>query len=313
MILTVTLNPMLDKTVELQRLRRGSIHRSGRISSVVGGKGVNVARQLTLLGSQTLATGLLGGEIGSMLERLLTGEGIRHDFSRIAGMTREGVTYREEDGSWTAVFEPSHPVTPGEAEECLGHVSRLLQRATWVVCSGSSPSATTDFLYGAIIREARRRGKMTWLDSYGEVFRRGLDAVPNVVQTNRAEVEESLSLPAGTEEEIRRVFSLLREKGIDRAILTHGANTAYAVDGSRMWAAVPPGLEGVNPTGSGDSLAAGILASLDRGEPFEAAFRFGVAAGAANAAKWSVADSHPEEIAELLPLVKLQELTPLTH
>ena len=78
-----------------------------------------------------------------------------------------------------------------------------------------------------------------------------------------------------------------------------------------MWAAAPPAVEGVNPTGSGDSLAAGVLAALDRGMRFEEAFRHGVAAGAANAAKWSVADSHPEEIAELLPLVTLRELTSL--
>jgi 1-phosphofructokinase family hexose kinase len=313
MILTVTLNPMLDKTVELETLRRGAIHRSRRVSSVVGGKGVNVARQLTLLGSEALATGLLGGEIGSMLERMLTEEGIPHEFFRIAGMTREGVTFREGDGSWTAVFEPPHAVEPGEAEECLAHISRLMADASWVVCSGSSPSPGSDFLYEAIIREARRRGKRTWLDSYGEVFRRGLGAIPGVVQANRLEVEESLSLCAGTEEEVRRVFSVLRERGVERAILTHGAGMAYAADGLRVWAAVPPAVEGVNPTGSGDSLAAGTLAWLDRGEPFEEAFRFGVAAGAANAARWSVADSRPEEIAELLPLVRIQELIPLTH
>ena len=122
MITTVTLNPMLDKTVAVDSLRRGAVSRASEVSTIVGGKGVNVSRQLSRLGEETVATGFIGGEIGSILERLLDGEKIPHRFIRIAGMTREGVTYLEPEGTMTSVFEPPHSVTLAEAgrllEEC---------------------------------------------------------------------------------------------------------------------------------------------------------------------------------------------------
>ena len=122
MITTVTLNPMLDKTVAVDSLRRGAVSRASGVSTIVGGKGVNVSRQLSRLGEETVATGFIGGEIGSILERLLDGEKIPHRFIRIAGMTREGVTYLEPEGTMTSVFEPPHSVTLAEAgrllEEC---------------------------------------------------------------------------------------------------------------------------------------------------------------------------------------------------
>ena len=119
MITTVTLNPMLDKTVYVDTIRRGEVQRASKIETVVGGKGVNVSRQLRRLGMQNVATGFVGGEVGTLIERLLDEEGIAHDFVRIAGMTREGVTYRESDGTATAIFEPSHKVTRRETEQLL--------------------------------------------------------------------------------------------------------------------------------------------------------------------------------------------------
>ena len=140
MITTVTLNPMLDKTVSVDGVRRGAVSRASGVSMVVGGKGVNVSRQLRRLGEETVATGFVGGEIGSMLERLLDGEGIPHSFVRIAGMTREGVTYLEPDGTMTSVFEPPGRVTAPEAEHLLEECRALAGNSDWVVCSGSSPS-----------------------------------------------------------------------------------------------------------------------------------------------------------------------------
>ncbi len=96
MITTVTLNPMLDKTVYVDTIQHGKVHRASRMEMVVGGKGVNVSRQLTRLGMKTTATGFLGGEVGTLIEKLLDAEGIACDFVRVASMTREGVTYREK-------------------------------------------------------------------------------------------------------------------------------------------------------------------------------------------------------------------------
>lgn len=306
MIVTVTLNPMLDKTVAVGPLRRGEIHRASRIDCVVGGKGVNVARQLERFGVSAIATGLLGGEVGLQLARLLSEEGLRHDFVRIAGMTREGVTYREPDNTWTAVFEPPHRVTAEEAEKMVRHCSGLLEGASWVVCSGSSPCVETDRVYARIIAEARERGCKSSCDSYGSAFREALRARPTLTQCNRAELASTLGKTLAAERDVRDALSGIIDGGIEMAVVTDGGRPAYAAAGGRMWRVSPPPVDAVNPTGSGDCFVAGVLRDLEKG--YEAALRTGAAAGAVNAARWDVATVSEGEVEALAPAVRIEEL-----
>jgi tagatose 6-phosphate kinase len=308
MILTVTLNPMLDKTVTIDRLRRGEIHRASRVECVVGGKGVNVSRQLQRFGVETVATGLLGGEVGLQLARLLSGEGLRHDFFRIRGMTREGVTYREQDNSWTAIFEPPHEVTGREAEEFVLHCERLLTPSAWVVCSGSSPCMQTDQTYGRIIAVARQNGCRTYLDSYGAAFREALRSRPTVVQCNRAEFSAGLEKPLKGERDLLDAMAGVIDGGVQIVLVTDGSRPAYATDGEKTWRVIPPSIDAINPTGSGDCVAAGMLKELSAGRSPESGLRYGAATGAANAARWDVAVVSPQEAEELVPRVRVEQI-----
>lgn len=308
MITTVTLNPMLDKTVHVSHLERGKIHRASRMDLVVGGKGVNVSRQARMLGADTIATGFFGGPVGEYLDRLLHEEGIDHDFVRVSGMTREGITYLEEDGTWTAVFEPPHAVTADEADLLVARCSRLLEKSSWIVCSGSSPAPAADEVFAAVIRRARELGVPSVLDSYGEVFRRALLAGPTMVQCNRQEASRSLDLAIESEREIRLALDTLLGHGAAYAVLTDGANPAYASIGEVHWKLTPPKVVTVNSTGSGDAMVAATLTRLLDDAPFEEALQFGVAAGAANAARWDVASVPENAITGLLQKVALQRL-----
>jgi tagatose 6-phosphate kinase len=308
MIATVTLNPMLDKTVSVESLRRGKIHRALRIELVVGGKGVNVSRQLKRLGRETVATGLLGGEIGSLLERLLAKEKIPHDFVRIGSMTREGVTYREPDGSTTAVFEPPHRVDPTEGERLVRKCRRITRRGGWIVCSGSSPDRRADRLYQKILQEAVRRGVETVLDSYGPALLRGIRSRPTLVKVNREEYEKSFGLKLRGSPAMRAALRRLLSLGARYAIITEGARPAYGAFQERVWRVTPPRVETVNPTGSGDSMLAGILFGLTGGWSFSRSLRFGAASGAANATRWEVASSSRRAIAALAQEVLVEEI-----
>jgi 1-phosphofructokinase family hexose kinase len=307
-IATVTLNPMLDKTVSVDSLRRGGIHRAHRTGLVVGGKGVNVSRQLVRLGRETIATGFLGGEIGLLLERLLTGEGIPHGFVRIGSMTREGVTYLQPDGSMTAVFEPPHQVVRAEAERLLQKCRRITRRGSWIVCSGSSPDRRTDRLYAKILEDAGRRGVETVLDSYGPALLRGLRSRPTLVKVNREEYEKSFRVSLrgapGMRAALRRILSL----GVRYAVITQGARPAYAAFRERIWRVTPPRVATVNSTGSGDSMLAALLFGLTGGWSFARSLRFGAAAGAANAGRWEVAASSRSAISALVQKVLLEEI-----
>ena len=308
MIISVTLNPMLDKTVHLDAIHKGHIQRAVRVGSIVGGKGVNLSRQLTTWGRDTLATGFLGGEIGTMLERLLDEEGIRHSFVHVAGMTREGVTYVEADGTSTGIFEPPHEVSAGEADQLLHRLRTLRKGASWMVLSGSSPCPATDDVFRVALKEARENGIRTVLDSYGETFARGVQNGPDIVKPNREEIEHTFGVRLAGETDVVDALQRLMDDGVPTVIITDGGRACYAASYGGKWRVIPPVVETVNATGSGDTMIAALLYGLEEGWEFERALVFGIAAGAANARRWAVADVPLQEAEKLMPEVHIERL-----
>jgi 1-phosphofructokinase family hexose kinase len=308
MITTVTLNPMLDKTVRVKQISVGAVARAGSISSIVGGKGVNVARQLHTLGCDTLATGLWGGEVGLQLDRLLTAESIPHDFVTIGGMTREGVTYLDNDGIMTSVFEPPQTVTGEEAAAFMDRCSAHIGRSSWVACCGSSPGPACDAIFADIIRDARAKNVRTALDTYGKPLHLGLDAVPDIVKVNRDEYRNTIGIVLDAERHIVDAMMALVEQGVGLAILTDGARPCYAASNSGCWKIIPPAVTPVNSTGSGDSMLAGVLYGLSKNWDVPRSVCFGAAAGAANASVWNVSAASLGDIVALVPSTSVFEL-----
>lgn len=308
MITTVTLNAMLDKTVRLKSLRRGSIHRAAEMSMVAGGKGINVSRQLTMLGAVTVATGFLGGETGTLIRRSMNRDGIRHDFVEVAHLTREGVTYREANGMVTAVFEPSSPVTRAEAERLVRKVSSLAEKSSWIVCSGSSPCDESDDVFALMIQDARKRGVRTVLDSYGMPLKKAWTVGPTLVKPNRREYAMTFGRNPRGVRSIRAALDDALERGVEYAVMTDGAGMTYAASREGYWQVRNPRIRTVNPVGSGDAMVAGILYALSKDWDFPRALTFGSAAGVANAQVWEVACSGPERIAGIEPSIHLESL-----
>jgi 1-phosphofructokinase family hexose kinase len=305
MITTVTLNPMLDKTVHVEAVRPGRIVRASRVEYIVGGKGINVSRQLHRLGSDTLATGFAGGEIGTLIDRLLNEEGLSHGFIRVAGMTREGVTYRDSNNVQTSVFEPPHNVTAAEADSLLSLCRSLIGKSSWVVCSGSSPSPEADDLFRDILAMAREAGIPSVLDSYGTAFRIALPAMPVLIKPNKDEYEQSFGKRLESDDDFRLALDSLLTLGITYCIITAGSSSFFAATREGMWKVRPPKVKAINATGSGDSMVAGFLYGLTHGWDFERCLRFGAAAGAANASVWEVAASSREQIEALESAVEV--------
>ncbi len=299
---------MLDKTVTVHRIIPGGITRAVQTRMVVGGKGVNVSRQLRTLGVETTASGFLGGEIGTILERLLDAEHMRHSFVRVAGMTREGVTYLDDAGVTTGVFEPPHEVTGADVGRLLAHGEQLGKESTWVVCCGSSPEPVADGVYAALIRVMRAHGVYTALDSYGNALRAGLEAVPDLLKVNRHEWEQTFDESLGSEETVIGVLRTLLYRGVRVAVLTDGERTCYAATGSSIWKVNPPTVQALNGTGSGDSMLAAMLFGILHGWEFETLLAFGIAAGAANARVWDVAVSPRADIDALLPHIHCEKI-----
>ncbi len=309
MITTVTLNPMLDKTVYVDDIQRGSIQRASRIEMVVGGKGVNVSRQLTRLGVENVATGFIGGEVGTLIVRLLNEEGIAHEFVRVADMTREGVTYRESDSTVTAVFEPPHRVTHQEAGQLVELVNAMIPRSSWIVCSGSSPSPEADGIFAAIVEKARERSVRTIVDAYGLVCRNAAQSQPTILKMNIAEYERTFDKKLLEQYDYHNAFDELLSQGISCCIITDGSRAVYAATNEKRWKIIPPRIHAENPTGSGDAMVAGMLYGYAHGWDMEDVLRFGVAAGASNAQHWEVANSSLENINALQSHVSIETLS----
>jgi 1-phosphofructokinase family hexose kinase len=299
---------MLDKTVRVARLVAGQITRAREVSSIVGGKGVNVGRQLHSLGVPVRCTGVWGGEVGAQCERLLSGEGVPHEFLRIDGMTREGVTYLDDEGANTSVFEPGHHVKQEEAEALLARCHLFVRESTWVACCGSSPGPATDRIYADLVRAARAARVKSAVDTYGTPLRLALAAAPDLVKLNREEYRNTIGLALEDERFIMDALFTFVEQGIGCAVLTDGARPCYVASRSGCWKITPPAVHPVNPTGSGDSMMAGILYGFARGWDEPTSVCFGAAAGAANAAVWNVSAVALDTIVALLPDVAVSEL-----
>jgi tagatose 6-phosphate kinase len=309
MVTTITLNPMLDKTIYIDRLERGTIHRATKMEMFAGGKGINVSIQLHRLGIQTVATGFMGGEVGSIVTRLLTEESVKHDFVHTKGATREGLTFLEPDGIWTAMFEPSLPVEQSAVHELNKKIGELASKSTWIVCGGSSPGIETDDIFYEAIVLAHRLGISSVLDSYGRTFELGLKAQPTLVKPNKLEFERTFHQSLTTESDHVQAVQFMLEKGPRYCILTDGERTFYAGIQGHSWRITPPQVKAVNPTGSGDALVAGILYGFQQGWKFERCLAFGAAAGAANARVWEVANSSLQDIISLEASVKIQRMS----
>jgi 1-phosphofructokinase family hexose kinase len=308
MITTVTLNPMLDKTVHVTALRRAAIVRATAMEMVVGGKGVNVSRQLHHLGVDTVATGFLGGEIGELLRRLLTAEGIKHDFVSIAAMTREGLTFLDAEGVQTSVFEPPAAPTMEEVVMLEERCRSLLRTSSWVVCSGSSPAPGADALYATIVRDARALGVRSLLDAYGAVFSLGVAAGPTVAKLNREEYQNTYHTAVRNEQDMVIALQRLCSPPTEWSIITDGARPWYACHHDVVWKVTPPPVSTVNTTGSGDSMVAGLLAAFTEGWDDERSLTFASSAGAANAARWGVAESSREDVLALFAAVQVEKI-----
>jgi 1-phosphofructokinase family hexose kinase len=308
MILTVTLNPMLDKTIHVSSIRKGAIERASSIEMIVGGKGVNVSRQLHRWQQPTLATGFFGGEIGSLLDRLMDEEDLPHNFGHIQAMTREGLTFLDAEHEMTCVFEPPAEPTRQEADQFAQHATGLAAQCDWVVCSGSSPGVEADDLFRRIIAGAATHGVRSVVDSYGTVFQRAVQATPTIVKMNRDECAGTTGKTLTSERDIIAAVEDFVAGGATWAILTDGSRPLYAASATDVWRLTPPAINSVNPTGSGDALVAGLLYGLMQHWSFDRALACGVAAGALNASMWSVATCALDDVLSLMPGIRIEKM-----
>jgi len=284
MIITVTLNAAIDKTLEVPNFRLGRRHRSVEQTTMAGGKGVNVARALKRLGQPVIATGLAGGPTGTRIVEQLTEESILNDFVRIREESRSNTAVTDPTtGEQTEINERGPAVTAQEVELFCDKLLYLARGAQICVFAGSLPRRVEPTLYADLIRELRKLGVTTIVDTDGDPLRQALRAEPSVVSPNVLEAEELVGHEFNDDEDRLIAVREMTELGAREAIMTAddgGFAMVTEEGGSQLYRLRVDPLETYSAVGSGDAFLAGYVAARYTGRPPAECLRFGVACGA---------------------------------
>jgi 1-phosphofructokinase/tagatose 6-phosphate kinase len=317
MIVTVTLNAAIDRTLTVPNFQRGQRHRASAGLTLAGGKGINIARGLKLLGVPVVATGLAGGRNGTRIVEELTGEAILNDFVRIDGESRTSTAVVDPaDGTYTEINEWGPAVRPEELETLLEKLRYLTQGAQAVVFAGSLPRDVGEDFYAEAIRDLTRRHIPAVLDCEGEPLRLGVEAEPFLVSPNQREAEGLVGQEFHDDEDFRLALDEIAEMGARNVLITTGAGCVARLHEERethRFRAVAPRLEPVSTVGSGDVLLAAYLAARHAGRSLSESLRGAVAAGAASTLEVGAGRFDPRQAGRLHAGIEVTELAAVSE
>ena len=311
MIITVTLNPALDKTLEVPNFTPGRRHRTVDQVTMPGGKGVNVARAIKRLGQPVIATGLAGGATGTRIVEALNGEAILNSFVRIREESRTNTAVLDPTtGLQTEINERGPAVSHQELELFHEKLVYLAKGASMCVFAGSLPRGVDPDLYADLIREVKKLGVTTVLDTEGEPLRLAIRAEPDLVSPNELEAEELVGQEFNDVEDRAQAVVEMTRLGAGEAIMTV-ADGCYAYvhdDGPALFRVSVEEQEARSRIGSGDAFLAGYVAARYGGRPPVECLRYGVACGAESIQHFGAGVIDPAKVDRLLSEVDSEPL-----
>ncbi len=307
-VLTVTLNPALDLTVQLPALRLGEVNRSDNLQVHAAGKGLNVAQVLADLGHQLAVTGFLGEANAQPFEQLFAARGFADEFVRVAGETRSNIKLAEADGRITDINGPGLEVGAAQRDELLARLERLVPGHELVVVAGSLPRGVELPWFVELLQQLARLGARVALDTSGAALREGLALSPWLIKPNEEELAQARDLdPADAQalaDEARRLNAR-----IEHVVMSQGAAGVSWFSPAAAWHAQPPKVRVVSTVGAGDSLLAGMLHGLLAGWPAERTLAHATAIAAQAVGQIGFGITDRAQLAELEAAVRLQPLS----
>lgn len=313
MILTVTLNAALDRSLTVPIFHVGHRHRASEVVTLAGGKGINVARALKRLDVPVVATGLAGGMTGTRIVEELTSEAILNDLVRIQGESRTSTLVVDPtSGTHTEINEWGPKVSEAELGMLMDKLRYLSRGAEMVVFAGSLPRGVSEGFYAEATRELSRRGVRVVLDTDGEPLRLGLEAEPWLVSPNQHEAELLVGQELAGDDDFLMALDAIAELGARNVQITLETGCFALVREDRQvrrFRALAPQLEAVSVVGAGDALLAQWLAALLDGVPVDEGLRLAVAAGSASVLEIGAGVFDLAEARRLAGTVEVHELT----
>jgi 1-phosphofructokinase/tagatose 6-phosphate kinase len=311
-ILTVTLNAAIDRTVAVPNFRLGRRHRAVESRTVAGGKGVNVARALSRLGRPVIATGFVGGPTGTRVLEELREESVLTDFTRIASETRINLAVIDPtSGEQTEINERGPAVSPEEVKKLFERIGYLAGGAKICVLAGSLPPGAGDDVYAKLIADLGQRGVPVVLDAEGEAMLAGVRAGAAMVTPNEREAEELVGQEFADRGDLAQGLGELTRLGAEEAAITRPDGCVAAVgEGAerRLLEIHTESLEPVSTVGSGDAFVAGYVAARYEDRSPEECLAFGVACGAESTQHFGAGTVDRNQVERLLGEVAVHDL-----
>lgn len=283
MIITVTLNPALDKTVTLPMFSVGRVNRIAQMRLDPGGKGINVSKVIQSLGGQSVAMGILGGEAGKYIKESLDAMGIENDFLFVAEPTRTNLKIIDPElHTNTDINEPGSPVDEQKAESVYARLEARVQSGDVVVLAGKAPPGIHDGIFAQWTERLHRLGAKVYLDADGPLLLQGVAAKPDLIKPNEEEFSHLMGRSLRSVDEIASAAQELLHRGIGQIVISLGANGALFVKQGRTIYAKGLKVPVQSTVGAGDATMAALVLGSARGDSWESTIRLAIAAGAAS-------------------------------
>ena len=309
MILTVTLNPSVDKLYLVDRLEKDTVMRVKEVHNTAGGKGLNVSKVAARLGELVTACGFLGGFNGAYVRSLLESEGIMPAFTDVRAETRSCINVRDAGtGRHTEFLEPGAAVAPDEVERFWKSYQELVCHADVIAISGSMPQGVPADFYGRLIAFARQQGKAVLLDTSGRTLTDGIGAGPSLIKPNTDEIGQLFGAKFASVQELIDAAKILRARGVGTVVISLGKDGALIVCKEGIFRGITPDIPVINTVGCGDSMIAGFAAAMRRKATAEEAIRLAMAVSTANALTVETGSFRQEDLERLLGQIRVEKI-----
>jgi 1-phosphofructokinase family hexose kinase len=309
MILTVTINPLLEQRFTFTKVSPSIQNRNGKVQLAAGGKGINVNRQLNILNVHNIALTFAGGTYGKLFRDSIKNDGI--DFSLINTHTETricSVIINSAEKNISYYFSENQKITKDETDKFIAKMQKMIQNCAIVIFSGSSPCEEANNIFPEGIELAKKYDKISICDTYGSHLENCYSASPSIVHNNVEEVVNSLQIKLNDEKDRLFFLDSLYSKGIKQVYLTDGDKNVYASNFDFHYKVRVPNLKGVDSTGSGDAFVAGIAYGWHNNLVFDEQIKFATALGAANAKMFDVCNVPVDEARKFVELIELHPI-----
>lgn len=309
MILTITLNPLLERRYYYSNINLDSVNRNGTLNLKAGGKGININRQLNKLGIRNIALTFIGGNNGKLMRESLHNEKIFFTDIITKNETRDvAVIIDQSKNKVYYFFRVDSEISDKEVDDFILKMEKMIATCEVVAFSGSSPCKSTDIIFPEGINIANKLGKISLCDTYGEHFQNCLDASPTIIHNNVNEIHSSLGLSLNNKKEYIALLNKLYKSGIKQAYITNAARSFYASNFDFHYKITLPKIDTVDSTGSGDSFAAGIIQGWHNKSTFKQQLQFASALGICNARSLEVCDVSAEDAIAIVEQIKISSV-----